>query len=133
MSGCSHPHGDHIEGWWICGKCWEKLPERPSHIVIDLGVIEGDIPRPQHVVHARFSGGREGLLGAFIRAVAARLMVLTQGQMQRTEAIDYAIELIRWFEEEFGNEEFDWSTHGAWEIADEDVQYWDQDTQGANT
>lgn len=26
---CLHPHGDIIDGYWLCGRCYEKLPERP--------------------------------------------------------------------------------------------------------
>ncbi|WP_407473487.1 hypothetical protein [Sulfitobacter sp. PM12] len=138
---CTHPHGDTVNGHWLCGKCYAKLSERPkTYKTVRTPIAslrQEDSPPParyrQDVFPAPISTDENGMtLSAFIEAMAKRLIALTRGGFTKPDAIDYAIDLLRGFEEPFGNPELDWSHAGAWEMVNEDVQYWDHDGAGSN-
>lgn len=135
QSNCNHPHGDHVNGWWLCGKCYTKFSSRPRTLRMVRANISGTGGDTliQQTVAIPFSGGKVGLLNIFVMLLSTRLMVKTSGNMDRIQSIDYAIELLRGLEVEFGDEDFDWTIAGAWAIVDEDMQYWDQDRCASNS
>ena len=131
---CHHPHGDFVNGYWLCGRCYEKLAERPSRHMPVAPVSGGDIYGRQTVVHAEIRRGQNGLtLSEFIGAAVLRVVFLTKGAMSGTEAIDYAIDLLRIQGAEFGDPEYVWDTAGAHDLVSEDAQHWDETgTDGNN-
>lgn len=137
---CEHPHGDMVNGNWLCGHCYVKLHEQPKKykMVRNLSTRNGDDDVLQHkyrqeVIPTPTSTDANGVtLSEFVGIMARRLVALTGGQFTIPDAMDYAIDILRGFDEPFGNPELDWSRDGAWEMVREDLQYWDDEGSGAN-
>ena len=136
---CNHEHGDNVSTYWLCGQCYSKLPDRPVKYVMRRatagdGDFEGKVlPKRQIPIYAPIKVADSGLkLAEFVKAIAARLVVQTRGSMDMQVATDYAVSLLESYDEEFGAPDFDWSTDGAWEIVNEDMQYWDGESSASN-
>lgn len=127
---CDHPHGDTVNGYWLCGKCYQKLAERPFSLILEDGRTPhggGYSPR-QNVVHAKISRDEYGrTLSQFIEAMLRRVMA--RSGMKRTDALNYAIDLMEMQGEEFGSSDCHWGAEGAWEVVDADMQNWDRDEE----
>lgn len=130
---CQHEHGDFVDGIWICGQCWTKLPDRPARYFWESGVVGadgGDAPRRQMVAHCPIKTAKNGLtLGQFVGAFARRLIARTG--FGKLDAVDYALDLLRLQGAEFASPDVDWDTESAWDLAIDDMEYWDWET-GAN-
>jgi hypothetical protein len=142
---CEHWEGDTVSGYWLCAKCYAKLPERPrkygAERLVLPKVYDGEnwwnpdgSPHPtrQTVTPAPIAEAQGYTLSQFIEAMALRLIARTGGSFQKADAIDYAVDILRGFEEPFGSEELDWTRAGAWELVDEDLHCWDVDDAGRN-
>ena len=136
---CKHKHGDNVSTYWLCGQCYSKLPDRPVKYVMRRATVgDGDfegkvMPERQIPIYAPIKVADGGhTLSAFVKAIASRLVVMTRGSMGMDDATDYAVSLLESIDEEFGVHDFDWSTSGAWEIVDEDMQHWDFDSPSGN-
>jgi hypothetical protein len=128
---CHHPKGDTINGFWVCASCYEKLQERPRRYKMvpapsgdvwlsDVGSIR------QEVILSPVARSECGMtFGAFVEAMALRLIAQTRGSFSKPDALDYALEILRNLGEPFGAADYDWSISGAWELVSEDMQYWD--------
>lgn len=137
---CAHPHGDYVTGIWVCGKCWRKLDERPSELVMVERKGFGLDHHSDGETQPRMRQERRSVpvlvtpegdtLGSFIRSMALRLVA--RSALTMTDALDYAIELARSVCEPFGRTGENWGSDGAWELVDEDMQHWDASTEGSN-
>lgn len=126
---CAHKSGDWVNGYWLCGPCYAKLADRPVRYEWEAphnaGNDEGG-RRRQRAVRAPIATAPEGTtLSQFVRQMALRLLSVTGGAFTDGDAIDYAVEVLRLSEDPFGEDDFDWSTAGAWERIEEDMQTWD--------
>lgn len=131
MSNCKHWEGDTIDGYWLCAKCYTKIGERPRRYY-QGGVQDGDIPTRQEVILAPIAEAQGCTLGQFIDAMALRLIARTRGGFQKQDAISYAVEILRCFDEPFGSNDIDWTAAGAFDLVDEDLQHWDADESASN-
>lgn len=129
---CPHWEGDTIQGYWLCAKCYAKLDERPRVYRMVDSDAGGDIPPRQQVTYAPIATADETTLSQFIDHMALRLVALTRGGFNKDDAIDYAVDILRTFGEPFGSADLDWSQAGAWDLVDEDLQYWDADGAASN-
>lgn len=135
MDDCTHPSGDMVNGYWLCGHCYAKLPERPSRLVMEKGKIsDSDTPPPprQMVVHAPIAMAGDMSLATFVEIMARRLIAQTGGSFTMPDATDYAVEILRNLDEPFGSPDLDWSQAGAWELVYEDMQCWDCEGERGN-
>jgi hypothetical protein len=121
---CTHWDGDTVNGYWLCAKCFAKLEDRPRRYRTS-GVEDGDIPPRQEVTLAPIAEADGTTLSQFVNAMVSRLIARTGGGFNRADAIEYAIEILRTFGEPFGSDDLDWTSAGAWELVDEDLQHWD--------
>lgn len=134
MDQCQHKSGDFIEGIWVCGHCFKKLDERPRryftryfNLQVDGG-DSGEGSSRQEVVYAPIMSGADGTtLDAFVQKMARRLMV--RGGLQKTDAINYAIDLLASLRYEFKGECF-LDEADAWDMVDEDMSYWEENHEG---
>ncbi|AUR11196.1 hypothetical protein PhaeoP48_01199 [Phaeobacter inhibens] len=131
MADCKHWEGDTVNGYWLCAKCFAKLPDQPRKYYPG-GSPDGDTPQRQEVILAPIAKAQETTLGQFIEAMALRLIARTRGSFQKPDAMDYAVEILRTFGEPFGSDDLDWTSAGAWELVDEDIQHWDADDAASN-
>tara|TARA_Y100000815_G_scaffold274272_2_gene307837 strand:+ start:260 stop:559 length:300 start_codon:yes stop_codon:yes gene_type:complete len=92
----------------------------------------GDTRPRQQVVLAPIATAQGFTLSQFIKAMALRLIARTLGAFDKRDAEDYAIEILRCFDEPFGSGDLDWTSEGAFEMVDEDLQYWDADKAASN-
>ncbi|WP_158442337.1 hypothetical protein [Paracoccus aminophilus] len=46
---CKHQNGDFVNGYWLCGQCFRKLPERPGEIYWKPSVEAKGYPSQQIV------------------------------------------------------------------------------------
>ena len=132
---CKHWEGDTVNGYWLCVSCYTKLPDRPRRYSIPLKVpaeLAGGPVRPQDIILAPIATHNGMTLGEFINKMALRLAAATRGSMSMFEATDYAVDLLKGFDEKFGDTSMCWDAASAWEIVDEDLQYWDADEGATN-
>lgn len=131
---CKHQHGDMVSGYWLCGQCFQKLPDRPVRYVMEPAVPAGDPGRRRQMpVYAQIRTTESGMtLSQFVSAVARRLVAQTLGGLTMDDAIDYAVDLLKLDEVEFGSDDRDWSVAAACELVSEDMQYWDTAEQLSN-
>lgn len=129
MPDCQHWEGDEILGYWLCAKCYAKLPERPFRLVRRYADKGGP---PQHIVCAPIAKADGMTLGRFVAAMALRLIARTSDGWGRAEATDYAVECLRTAEVPFGDPDYAWDTGAAWVLIDEDLQHWDADISASN-
>ena len=130
-SDCKHWQGDSVDGYWLCAKCLAKLPDRPQRLLKPTSLRGKDgAPYPQDILNAPIATAQGYTLGQFVESMALRLMA--RGGFQKTDAINYAIDLLRALGEKFGSDDMDWTSAGAWEIVDDDMQYWDADESASN-
>lgn len=130
---CRHQHGDTILGMWVCGQCFKKLPERPVQHVMERSSDPGGRPPRQIAIKCPISTAADGItLCQFVTWMASRLVARTAGQMPHAEAIDYGIGLLETLGDGFGSEAQVWDRGGAYEIVDEELQYWDADERQSN-
>ena len=127
---CLHPHGDMVDGYWLCGRCYSKLAEQPVRYLKGKSINGGEY-HIQIPVYAEIRKAYNGwTLSQFIEAMARRLMA--KAGFSKADAISYAIDLLRSSEIEFGAGDYAWDTEAAWEFISEDMQYWDQDGGSTN-
>ncbi|TNE43420.1 MAG: hypothetical protein EP341_11400 [Sphingomonadales bacterium] len=137
MAECKHWEGDTINGYWLCAKCYAKLQNRPCTYRM-VKVTHGemwmaDAPAArQEVVYAPIASCEGVTLSQFVEAMALRLIARTGGGFNKFDAIDYAVEILRSFDVPFGTDDLDWTSAGAWELVDEDLQHWDADESASN-
>lgn len=131
MKECNHWEGDNVNGYWLCAKCFAKLEDRPRRYRMG-GVEDGDVPPRQEVIMAPVAEADGTSLFQFVTAMALRLIASTGGGFNKTDALEYAIEILRAFGEPFGSDDLDWTSGGPWELVDEDMQYWDHEGVGGN-
>lgn len=134
---CNHKHGEWIDTYWLCGQCYEKLEERPykltwqygsssSHDGVGPNMRQVKLSRPTSQEVTGYS------LKSFIWSMANHLIAATRGSFTQVDANNYAIEVLKGFDVEFGDSDFDWTFAGAKELIGEDMQYWDYDGPAAN-
>ncbi|MDO6755402.1 hypothetical protein Q4598_04100 [Phaeobacter inhibens] len=128
---CTHWDGDTVNGYWLCAKCFAKLQDRPRRYHMS-GVEGGDVPPRQEVTLAPVAKADGTTLAQFVHAMALRLIARTGGSFDKADALEYAIEILRTFSEPFGSDDLDWTSAGAWELVDEDLQHWDADESASN-
>lgn len=137
MSGrCKHSEGDTINGQWVCAACYVKLPERPRTYYRPVKVedVYSDQPvPPQEIILAPIATHDGVTLSQFVNKMATRLVAATRGSMSMSDATDYAVDLLKSFDEKFGDPSMCWDAAGAWEIIDEDLHYWDADESASNS
>lgn len=132
---CKHWEGDTVDGYWICAKCFTRLPDQPRRYYkpIKITDMESDQPVPPQEVTLAPVAVHEGVtLGQFISSMAARLVSRTRGSFTMAEATSYAIDLLQGFGDSFGAKDMAWDAGGAWELVDEDMQHWDADEGATN-
>ena len=139
---CTHPHGDTVNGYWLCGKCYAKLPERPKTYRMVKGPRLPAFPMRgaeyrvegrsrQEVFPVPIIRADSGFtLSEFIHAMARKLMA--KAAMSKADALDYARDILEMTGEEFGNPDMAWDTDVAWELVKDDMQNWDYDNAGVN-
>lgn len=133
---CTHKKGgDTINGNWVCSQCFQKLHERPPFYYSQpVGVRgDGEVSFRQAVSYTPIARCDGLSLSQFINAMALRFVSRTKGAMSLGDATNYAILLMQDFDAEFGCEDYAWDEGAAFELADEDMQYWDADTGGSNS
>jgi hypothetical protein len=130
---CRHWEGDTINGYWLCAACYTKVAERPRRYFRPIVGFDPDGRIPaQEIILAPIATHESVTLGQFLKKMASRLIAITRGSMTVDDATDYAIDLLRGFDEKFGDPSMCWDASGAWEIVDEDLQYWDADESATN-
>lgn len=135
---CKHQHGDQVSELmgWVCGQCWQILPERPKKYGLRVRMprhLVPDAPHcPQEIIwQAEIRKSEDGTaLSTFLRSVARR--ICHRSGMSKHDAYQAALEAVRLMEVEFGNVDYDWSRAGAIDIADEEMAYWDEEPTGSN-
>lgn len=131
---CKHPSGDFVGETWVCGHCFRKLEHRPRDykmvpIIGGMKSHEGAAFR-QEVVYTPVMVGADGTtLGDFIMKMARRLMA--RGGMPKQEAMDYAIDLLHSWKDEFEGAKF-LTEADPWALVDEDMDHWERDGDGSN-
>jgi hypothetical protein len=65
-------------------------------------------------------------LNDFLRTMARRYMQKTRPQIAKDDAYDAAIELMKSLGDPYGDPAYAWDHDGAREMADDDMQHWDQ-------
>lgn len=135
---CIHKHGDFVAGIWICGQCWRKLEERPRKYVMAkaLDYTDGDGESGndfrQQVIPAPIIHADSGLtLSEFINSLAIRLMAKAVFTSKH-DAVQYALDIMQTYDEEFASKDSDWTAIGAWDLVQEDMQHWDHDEADGN-
>jgi hypothetical protein len=71
--------------------------------------------------------------GKFIMFIAERFV--RKGRVDKQDAVDMAIEALKSLADlgdKFGDADFCWDKGAAYEIADEEMSYWDYDGSGGN-
>lgn len=131
MASCKHWDGDTVNGYWLCAKCFAKLEEQPRRYYM-VGAEHGDTPPRQEVTLAPVAKAGGTTLLQFVEMMARRLIVCSGGNFQMYEATEYAVEILCNLGEPFGSDDMDWTSIGAWELVDEDMQYWDADETACN-
>lgn len=128
---CNHWGGDTVNGYWLCASCYIKLSERPYKTY--SGIREGGCPSRQEIVFAPIAEHKGVTLSDFITKLASRLVAVTRGAMSTYDATEYAVDLLKSLGEKFSDPSMCWDTDGAWEIVNDDLQYWDNDESGSNS
>lgn len=136
---CNHPNGDSVNGYWVCGQCFQKLPSRPVIYVMrpvttseDWDVDGRRRRMRQEAIHAPIAKCEGVTLSQFIDMMARRLVARTRGGFHIDDARDYAVECLRSLDETFGSDDMAWDQGAAWDIVDEDMTYWDADEAATN-
>ena len=128
---CNHWAGDHISGYWLCANCFAKLSEQPRRYYTE-GLHGGDTPARQAVILAPVAESQGYTLAQFIEAMALCLISRISGGIHKSDAIDYAIDILRIQGEPFGSGDPEWTIAGFLRELDEDLQYWDSDGPMSN-
>lgn len=132
---CKHEHGDHIKdtGMWVCGRCYEKLHERPKTYSMMVTNYDGIGQVGQQIVwQAEVLKSNEGItLNTFLKAMVRRFMSRAS-DLSKSDAYDIAIEALKFADAEFGDADFCWGRAGAIDIADEEMHYWDEEGAAGN-
>lgn len=127
---CNHKRGDWIKekGYWLCADCWEKMDSRPKRYSMSLPIKGADRTGPlQQITWQAEIAQADGLtLNDFLRAMARRYMRKTRPQMDRDDAYDAAIDVLKRLGDPYGDVAYSWDGDGARELADDDMQYWDR-------
>jgi hypothetical protein len=93
------------------------------------------MPRQQIAWKADIATSKEGVtFSKFIGYIAERFV--RRGRLEKQEAIDMAIEALKALAElgdTFGCSDFSWDKDAAYEIADQEMSYWDSDGDGSNS
>jgi hypothetical protein len=131
---CKHPHGDHVQGYWLCGTCYAKLHERPTRLVDahSFKIRDEDTPvtAPQQVVHAEIASDVNGnTLSKFVRYMAMYIGHKMSMTIPYEESVNLAIDILKDTDIPFGSDEYDWSKEGAVEFVDEELQYWEHEKE----
>lgn len=141
---CLHVHGGAVSGHpgWICGQCWQIIPDRPRRYEMRPAPIDvatrGSAPlfRQEVTWQAEERRSAQGLtLGDFLIALAQRFAI--RARIARDEAMEIALETMRSLRDmntigEFADPDSEWSRDAAKDIADEEMTYWDQEGGGSN-
>ena len=131
---CPHSRGDHIKemGLWLCGDCFAKLDERPKRYgLVDRAVHAGHAehkgPIQRIVWMADIAQSQSGeTLNDFLRAMTRRIMTRTRPRMDKSDAYEAAIEMLKSWPDPFGHPDYCWSAAAAREMVDEEMQHWDE-------
>lgn len=139
---CAHPSGDHVNGYWVCAQCFQKLEARPVTYVMRrvpcIARIAGADTRwrvpttRQEPVYAPVAECEGVTLSQFIDIMARRFIARTRGGFHISDARDYAVECLRSLGEPFGSTDIAWDQGGAWDLVDEEMSYWDADETVSN-
>ncbi len=136
MTSCKHGHGEWIDGYWLCGQCYEKMEDVPYDLKWELGGSHDSDGPPRRQISVKRPTSEHATghsLKSFIWAMAHHLIAATRGGFTQIDANDYAIEILKGGDVEFGDYDYDWTFTGAKELVYEDVKYWDFDVAGGNT
>jgi len=132
---CRHKHGAHVEQFacWVCGQCYQKLEGRPVRYGMVFTDGDENGARQQIVWQAEIKKSEDGItLEDYLRTMAKRMVLKCRGSLNLADAFDLALSAMRGVEDEFGDPAYDWSHAGALEMADEEMQYWEQETAETN-
>ncbi len=128
---CRHTRGDMVSeiGLWVCADCYEKLSGWP----VKYGPTGGGGP-PQNIAWRAEKASSDGISFAeFLCAMSCRYMMRTRPRMQMRDAYDAAIEYLRWMlPDAYGDTAYSWDRDAAVELADDDMQDWDQAEDKSN-
>ncbi|NDV50378.1 hypothetical protein [Salipiger sp. PrR003] len=121
-----------VNGYWLCARCYAKLPHRPHRYITTGGIEGGDVPARQEIINAPIAKAHGITLGQFVTAMALRLIAVTRGGFHKHDALDYAVDILRVLGDPFGSNDLDWTSSGARELVAEDMQSWDVDERLSN-
>ena len=132
---CNHPHGDFINGQWACSKCFHFTDGRPYRLgMIPVSSSEAfksetrqDVIWQAEIL--RLDGGLP--FSAFIKSMVRRFMNRCK-DMSENDAIEISLSALRTMGVEYGDPDYDWSRASAIDIADEEMQYFDE-AEGGNS
>lgn len=137
--GCRHQRGDWIreQSYWLCADCFEKLSERPRKYGIeDFRIDCGDrgpinAPRQILVWQAEVAEANDVTLNDFLKTMTRRFIQRSRFQMSKDDAYELAISVLQSLKslgDSYGDPSYDWSHDGAREMADEEMSYWETDS-----
>ena len=131
---CKHLHGAQVTeiGFWVCGQCYRKLEARPKQYGLAKftgDVVRGGEKRQDIIWQAEERLSLDGTtLADFLKAMARQYMKRCHDlRNSKAAAYDCALEFMRCSDDEFGDRSMVWTPDAAADLADEDMDYWDQD------
>ncbi len=129
---CGHKRGDWLSemGFWLCADCFVRLDARPLRygmVASPFGLEGGLIPRyRQEIVwQAEIASADNVTLSEFLRTMSRRFMQKTRPPMDREDAYELAISLLKEIGDPYGDPAYDWSRESARAISDEEMTYWE--------
>ena len=128
MKICTHQKGDYIseKGFWLCLSCWKRFQGRPVRYGLPIKGLGADGPPQDIVWRAERAKSDCGMfLNDFLRIMAKRIMTRTRPMMDKSDAYEAAIEMLKSWPDPFGHPDYDWSASSAREMVDEEMQHWD--------
>lgn len=131
INTCTHERGDWIDemAYWVCADCFVKLESRPRRYAM-LQPLRGTktvwIGPLQYIAWEAETAAADGVkFNDFLRAMARRFMVRTRPHMDRADAYELAIDVLKSLGDRYGDPAYDWSLAGAREFADMEMDYWE--------
>ncbi len=126
---CKHKRGDFIQekGFWLCADCFSRLDARPQKFGSPTGLGRWG---PLQIVlwQAEIATAECGMtLNRFLRVMVRRIMARTRPIMEKGEAYDAAIGMLKDWPGPFGHPDYFWSDVAAREMVDEEMQNWEEE------
>ena len=130
---CGHERGDWIaeKAFWLCADCWARLPDWPVQYGAPTSFNGSAVPQVIIWSASKAEAPNGMTLNNFIKAMACRFIERTQPPMSKSAAYDAAIGVMEVSLDQFGDPDLEWTNEAAQEMADDEMQYWD-DAEGDN-